>query len=340
MRRRAVKSQQPLGEDSFLDIVANLVGILIILVMVVGVRAKDALVDAAVTSDAAIEEPHRDPAMESGQLATAQMEANINELQSQMEEVHRETLVQRTYRDKLQILVTAATNTLEQNRAELSDAERQQVDLQRSLSDSQQQLADLVRSRRVIETWTPEPIVLEHLPTPLAKTVFGKEIHFRLLGGRLAYVPMNELIERLKDQWQDKLWKLKDNPEATETIGPLRGFRMQYTIGTSAYEFETKFGAVRRGMATVKGFSLIPVQQDLGWPLAEALRPQSELRAILAAHDPKSTTVTVWTYPDSFDQFRLLKKEIFQLGFLAAGRPMPDGYPIGGSPSGSRSAAQ
>ena len=32
------------GQDSFLDIVANLVGILIILVMVVGARAKDALV--------------------------------------------------------------------------------------------------------------------------------------------------------------------------------------------------------------------------------------------------------------------------------------------------------
>ena len=38
------------GQDSFLDIVANLVGILIILVMVVGVRAKDALLEAAPVS--------------------------------------------------------------------------------------------------------------------------------------------------------------------------------------------------------------------------------------------------------------------------------------------------
>ena len=35
------------GQDSFLDIVANLVGILIILVMVIGVRAKGAWVESA-----------------------------------------------------------------------------------------------------------------------------------------------------------------------------------------------------------------------------------------------------------------------------------------------------
>ena len=35
------------GQDSFLDIVANLVGILIILVMVIGARATDAMVEAA-----------------------------------------------------------------------------------------------------------------------------------------------------------------------------------------------------------------------------------------------------------------------------------------------------
>jgi hypothetical protein len=56
--------------------------------------------------------------------------------------------------------------------------------------------------------------------------------------------------------------------------------------------------------------------------------------------DPNRTTVTVWTYPDSFHDFRRLKDELFKLGYLTAGRPMPHGAPIAGSPSGSRSAAQ
>ncbi|MCG8584461.1 MAG: hypothetical protein MI757_07100, partial [Pirellulales bacterium] len=42
MPRRATQHHEPPGNDSFLDIVANIVGILIILVMVVGVRVKHA----------------------------------------------------------------------------------------------------------------------------------------------------------------------------------------------------------------------------------------------------------------------------------------------------------
>jgi hypothetical protein len=42
-RRRGSSSSEAPGQDSFLDIVANLVGILIILVMVVGARARQAL---------------------------------------------------------------------------------------------------------------------------------------------------------------------------------------------------------------------------------------------------------------------------------------------------------
>ena len=46
MRRRRRQTAAEPGQDSFLDIVANLVGILIILVMIVGAQAKDAMVQA------------------------------------------------------------------------------------------------------------------------------------------------------------------------------------------------------------------------------------------------------------------------------------------------------
>ncbi len=48
MRRRTKARHSPSepGQDSFLDIVANLVGILIILVMIVGAQAKDAMIQA------------------------------------------------------------------------------------------------------------------------------------------------------------------------------------------------------------------------------------------------------------------------------------------------------
>ncbi len=43
-------------------------------------------------------------------------------------------------------------------------------------------------------------IVLEHLPTPMAKTVFGKEMHIRLQRGQVTMVPWDQLIEMLKRQ--------------------------------------------------------------------------------------------------------------------------------------------
>ena len=46
MTRRRDEAIDAPGTDSFLDVVANLVGILIILVMVIGVRARDAMVEA------------------------------------------------------------------------------------------------------------------------------------------------------------------------------------------------------------------------------------------------------------------------------------------------------
>jgi hypothetical protein len=54
----------------------------------------------------------------------------------------------------------------------------------------------------------------------------------------------------------------------------------------------------------------------------------------------QDTTITVWTYPDSYPEFRQLKEHLYQRGFLSAARPLPHGHPIGGSPHGSKSAAQ
>ena len=51
MRNRRAKEDAASGHDSFLDIVANIVGILIILVMVVGVRARNAPVQASTETE-------------------------------------------------------------------------------------------------------------------------------------------------------------------------------------------------------------------------------------------------------------------------------------------------
>ena len=76
------------------------------------------------------------------------------------------------------------------------------------------------------------------------------------------------------------------------------------------------------------------------YTVEQALADGSQFRRVLSGFRPSKTTITIWTYPDSFAEFRRLKQQLYQLGFPTAARPLPDGVPIGGSPHGTKSAAE
>jgi hypothetical protein len=118
------------------------------------------------------------------------------------------------------------------------------------------------------------------------------------------------------------------------TVGPKQGFEMHYTVDVTVHE--------RQGQMTIgsKEWQVIPVQSPLGESIDEALGSDSNFRHMLARGSPKDATITLWTYPDSFAEYRVLNDELHRLGYASAGRPLPKGFPIGGSPHGSKSAAQ
>jgi hypothetical protein len=320
-----------------LDIVANLVGILIILVMVIGARATDAMVEAG--PEPTVEaEPEVDLA--AAQSAAVAVESDIHAIDAKIKRQQLEVAYRSKEREKMLQLVAVIEDGLNQQRQQLDETQRQQLDASREYMTARSELEDLKASRQALETEIPAQNVIEHLPTPMAKTVFGKEIHFRLQGGRLAYVPWDELIEKLKAEAPDKVWKLKNAPRITETLGPVRGFGMQYTLSRTQQTRRVGSATTVQQSIELDRFVLVPVLDDMGEPLDQALRDHSEFRDMLSLYDPNRTTVTVWVYPDSFNQFRSLKADLFRRGYLAAGRPMPEGHPIGGSPQGSRSSAQ
>lgn len=335
MRRRARNSDNAPGQDSFLDIVANLVGILIILIMVVGVRAKDAMlaVPASPESDQPVD-------VETPRAAARAVRADINQLQQKLARQQLEIAYRERERDNILVMITAADQEIAQQRDQLDDAAREAFDAESAVSAAERELEDLKRSHQVVENMAAPVSVIQHLPTPMAKTVFGKELHFRLLGGKLTYVPWNEMIAKLKAEAPEKVWKLKDAPRITEVVGPIQGFRLQYTLKRVDFSIETRVGtAVQQGVQ-LEVARFIPVSDDLGQPLDVALAAGSQIRSLFDSHDPRHTTVTVWVYPDSFNEFRSFKERLFRLGFLTAGRPLRDGDLISGSPEGARSAAQ
>jgi hypothetical protein len=318
--------------------VANLVGILIILVMVIGVRARDAMVEAETKDDSSATTPAIDVA--AARRAAENAEANILKIDQQVKEVAAEVEQRTIERNQLQVLTLAAREKLDELKNNLDGGQRGQFELSRQLADSQQMLRDLELQQQSAEAAGPPVGIIEHLPTPMAKTVLGREEHFRLLGGRLTYIPWDSLVEKLKAEAPQKVWKLKDAPTMTDTIGPEGGFLLRYTLVRKTFTTPTKVGvAVRQGVELEK-FVLVPVAENLGEPLEQALEPGSQFQARLSQFDPERTTLTVWVYPDSFDDYRTLKQNLFNRGFLTAARPLPEDLPIGGSPQGSRSASQ
>jgi hypothetical protein len=328
VNRRKIAPTDATGGDIHLEVVKTVVGILVILVMVVAARARQVTVEPELKVDVGLEQARR---------SVVDVESDVSHLASQIQAVDDELKSRKQQRELLATLMAAAEREFANHRATLDDASRVAYDVTRNLAMAKSDLERLERERARSEPAKPTSMKIESYPTPLAKPVDGKELHLQLLHGRVAIVPVDDLVARLKNTVQDKVWKLRDYPEMTDTVGPVDGFRMRYTLRRIDASFDSGRGG---SYVQLDHWELVPVSEELGEPVAEALGPRSLLRAKLDTMSARDYTVTLWAYPDSFDAFRQLRKDLYERGYLVAGRPLPEDIPIGGSPHGTKSAAQ
>jgi len=320
--------------DSFLDIVANIVGILIILVMVVSLRARQA--PPAPTPD-----PAKEAATEKANIDHQALQQDVARLILEHQQLADYLSVRQEERHRLTVALAYCEQKMSERRNQLAAHDRQAHEIESQIAVLQTSL-DSLRLEH-IEAASREADVkeIQHLPTPIGHSVFGRELHFQLLGGRVTHLPIQALFSEARSQARQKVWKLDQLPEATETVGPQEGFHMRYTLEKIPLPREVQMETGRTGfMIRSKLWELIPTSTRLGEPLETALAEQSTFRSYLRGLDPETTTITLWTYPDSFMTYRTLKRELHTLGFAAAARPLPSGVRIAGSPSGSRSTAQ
>lgn len=332
MPRRRPEEDRSAGQDSFLDVVTNIVGILIILVMVIGARVKQVALQGpkpvATPATAALE-------VELGELARAlgSTESEIEDLQGQRQLV--EAAISGAGQARLQMAteVAAATRELEARKqaadaAQVAMAER--AARRRGLEDEIRNCALAADSLAHAAATTQEVLAY---PTPIGRTVNGEEIHFRLAGGRIAYVPLEELFELAKGHTRRNSGSISELTSRVVSVGPTQGFALDYVI-------EAKVDQAR-GQVLIRSREWVvrPAEANVGELVAEALAPSSRFRRALAGVKP-DTTVTLWCYPDSFEGYREVRAELHRLGVPTAGRPLPDGAPIGGSTDGSKSVSQ
>ncbi len=359
MRRQVTDRGELPGQDSFLDIVANIVGILILLVMVVGLRAAQAprqdspkSPEQTVVAEA---EPRAKPSAAAATSVSEEALANVvrkalatqADLKQQVVKAvrsKRELQLREAERVELATLIAGVEQEIEQRRQQMDQQEREDFDLRAKLGSAQQELDRLSRQRIALLSVEPAVEELESRPaadtdhaTPLAELVKGESLHVRLAHGRVAVIPRDQLLDRLKDTVQDGLWRYHDGKPFSLTEGPMDGFMA--TLYGQMYQTQTQ-----RGLATgvrFLGLEVKPENPQIGEPVDNAVEANSWFMSrVRQAAGRQKQTIIVWTYPESFKHYRRLKDALFDAGFSVAGRPMPAGETIGWSPNGTKSAAQ
>lgn len=341
MPRVVFQETEPVNADSFLDIVASVVCIMLIMVVMVGMRIRNTPVDPlAATPEAAAAQA----ALEAALAEERSLRAEVAKILEEIQALEQETAARALQRDVLATGVAALEQELSQRRSEMDAQTQARFDTARRLAEARRQLDELRERQRRVETSRPEAVVVESYPTPLGRTVDDEELHFHLRQGRVAYVPIEKLVRLARDDARRKADRLLERdglPEFTETVGPEGGFRFRYTVQRhDTIEEQPGGGAIRHIGLRLTQWTVIPVGGQVGETVEEALAADSAFRRALVQRKSDKTTITIWVYADSFDAFRRLRKELHQLGLGVAARPLPEGVMIAGSPQGSKSMAQ
>lgn len=328
MHREENTNIEHAGTDSFLDVTTNIVGILIILVMVVGMRAQNPIVEASPT-----------PAPTATQLESlgkqaANIEYDVRRMGEQITSIDEDAAAKSKAREVLATMIAAAKKQLGDERVQLDAGKQEDFDLRKQIEEVQAALGRGEAELKDLDAQKPPTIEVRHYPTPISRMVSGHEVHFQLLGGKITYVPIDDFVEDVRSEMRSSGVDFNAMADKVSVVGPRNGFEFRYTM-----DIVTERGRGVVGLRA-KEFQIVPVGMQEGETFQRAMQPTSDFHRALAMHSPHDTTVTLWTYPDSFETYLQLKEELHRLDFATAGRPLPMGVLIGGSDQGTKSSAQ
>ena len=344
-RRRSQREKIFFSFDSFLDVVANVIGIIIRLILVAWVGAR--------TYTAAMQ--FSDPApLPAAGVALPTPKCSDDPLASKLD-LTKDELAQT--RDQLLGKLRNLKGAEEQTRltrAQLAQLARKNQELeaaQRALAKEleakgqkvQRASLSLEGLRRRGREITEEVKKLQALPTPakqlryhapVSRAVSGDEVFFECLNGRVAFIDMPAFMHEIRDNMTDIPDLLKRQGQVRRATNEVGAFRLQYVFERELSPLTSDF---HYGMT---GWVVEPVQLRRGETLAEALGPRSDFHRIADAIDPNQAVVTFWVYPDSFAIFRALRDYLYERNVEVAGRPLPMNAPIAASRTGTKSRGQ
>ncbi|MCH2115536.1 MAG: hypothetical protein MK171_11580 [Pirellulales bacterium] len=338
------------GQDSFLDVVANVVGVLIILVMIVGLQASQSVLKNAslsghaakhsnVTSEEDVEKLRQELAEATEQALASRR--TVRQTTRRASAIRSEAVALDRQRIALAMHRTVVEEDIANRREKLDSVRTREFDVQRQLVESQLQLEKMMQEQLAIDS-TPSTVEVESVPTPLAKEVDGEAIHLRLRHGLVSVVPFRQLQNEVENHLGDMRRRLHTREGIQDVFGPIDGYRLKFVVQKSRPPDAVSgplMGQLERSRYVYEG-DFLPNSEKIGQNVEQALMPGAALHSHLLDNRRTRAPVVVWLYIDSFDEFRILKSALWKMSYAVAIRPLQPGTAIRVSSRGTRASAQ
>jgi hypothetical protein len=341
LRRRRPLREIEFSFDSFLDVVANVVGIILRLILVawMGARSYKAFVPPAPPDPPALADPAPLPEPTDPRLphlaARRQELVRLNASLEQEQRRYADLTGQRSRLASERAGLAARQQALQEEGKKLEGASGRTTSEARALTLSVAELQK--RSRALveeIERIRKLPVVKKSLRyrTPVSKPLQTEEVMFECKAGRVTLLDVAALLADVRRNQRSRTEELQTHWEVSGLTEPVGSFRLRYVFfrqrtlldGPNA---NPNGGTFRYGLE----WEAEPIEVERGEPGEAALRAGSAFRKVIDTLDPEQTAITFWVYPDSFALYRQLRDYLHEKEMVVAGRPLLEGLSIGAS---------
>jgi hypothetical protein len=355
IRRRRTQREIPFSFDSFLDVVANVVGIVLRLILVAWVGARSYHPDVVAVAPPSIQQEVAgaavpplppDPIADEIEQRRRELEAAQQRL---LDQFHRWDQA-KDQKPQATKELSAASERLESLKTERAAAERAAVENGKgvrtallSLPEIEQRMTLVNADIDALKKLPPPPKHDLRYKTPVSQVLQSEELFFECHGGRVAVIDVGAMLEEMRRDRDEKAKLLASQWEVDGVTSPVGAFRMHYAL-------ERERGPVAGPAGTAPlpetqfnysvSWVIEPLTEERGEAETAALAPGSDFRKVVDALDPKVTAVTFWVYSDSFSVYRRLRDLLHEREYVVAGRPLMEGMPIGSSRRGTASRGQ
>lgn len=355
MGRRRQTDEIAFGSDSFLDIVANIVGILIILIVIAGIRvAQTPAVPAPITGSAPTTaedpppvpaEPIRFPKTIAAPPELMERLRSLGSELSHLEQIRaglaREIAQKQQQTRTTQAELIASHSESQRVKQQILAGQRTVAALQTELETSQRQIAGLQLELAELKADRPPPVPLRFKLTPIGREPSGNGLFFLLANNRVAVIPYEQLQKKALPTFVASRSLMLHGKTIRRTFGPINGFTL---------EFESRLTSRAHRESWRSSAAADDTQPDVRCTFRESAEtPFESFDAAMAPHsrflaecrrDASAQTLVFFVRPDSYAIYQSLKNFGYDNGFYVAAHLIKKGEPVSESSTGSPLIAQ